>query len=130
MYQIRRPRLSAAERSELWARWKQGDRLSDIAAALGRAPGTVYARIRKAGGIPERPRAGADLPGTSRGAGGARRPGGLAARCAPQALQAGAAAPPVLVGGGEARSALVPTADCGLAAACQPTLEVPHFADM
>jgi IS30 family transposase len=55
-YRMRRPRLSAAERTELWVRWKQGERLSDIAAALGRAPATVYARIRKAGGIPERPR--------------------------------------------------------------------------
>jgi hypothetical protein len=43
------PRLSAAERAELWARWKQGERLSDIATALRRAPETVYARIRKAG---------------------------------------------------------------------------------
>jgi IS30 family transposase len=37
---MRRPRLSAAERAKLWARWKQGERLSDIATALGRAPGT------------------------------------------------------------------------------------------
>jgi IS30 family transposase len=55
-YRKRRPRLSAAERTALWARWKQKERLSDIAAALGRAPGTVYARIQKAAGIPERPR--------------------------------------------------------------------------
>ncbi len=35
-YRERRPRLSAAERAELWTRWKQGDRLSDIAAfAMG-----------------------------------------------------------------------------------------------
>jgi hypothetical protein len=40
-YRMRRPRLSSAERAELWARWKQGERLSDIASALGRAPGTV-----------------------------------------------------------------------------------------
>jgi IS30 family transposase len=53
---MRLPRVSAAERAELWARWKQGERLRGIATALGRAPGTVYARIRKAGGIPERPR--------------------------------------------------------------------------
>ncbi len=54
-YRRRRLRLSAVERAELWARWKQGERLSDITTALGRAPGTVYARIRKAGGISERP---------------------------------------------------------------------------
>jgi IS30 family transposase len=55
-YRRRRPRLSAAQRTVLWARWKRGARLSDIAAGLGRAPATAYARIRKAGGIPERPR--------------------------------------------------------------------------
>jgi IS30 family transposase len=55
-YRERRPRLSAAERAALWTRWKQGERLSDIATALARAPGTIYSRIRKAGGIPERPR--------------------------------------------------------------------------
>jgi IS30 family transposase len=55
-YRRRRPRLPAAERTALWARWTQGERPSDIATALGRAPRTVYARIRKAGGIPERPR--------------------------------------------------------------------------
>jgi IS30 family transposase len=129
-YRMRRLRLSAAERTELWARWKQGERLSDIAAALGRAPATVYARIRKAGGIPERRRAGADLPRAGGGAGGAgdrpgtgarpvdREPGDRAQRRdgdvsggpgragrvapggAPQALQAGAAAPPASTGGG------------------------------
>ncbi|MBU6367820.1 MAG: helix-turn-helix domain-containing protein [Gemmatimonadetes bacterium] len=61
-YGERRPRLSAAERAELWTRWKQGERLSDIATALARAPGTIYSRIRKAGGIPERPRQRAARP--------------------------------------------------------------------
>jgi hypothetical protein len=85
---MRRPRLSAAERAELWTRWKQGEPLSDIAMTLDRAPGTVYARNRKAGRIPERPRqraaralnvverAGGDIPGAGGGADGTdERPG-------------------------------------------------------
>lgn len=55
-YRARRPRRSAAERAVLWTRWKQGERLSDIATALARSPGAIYSRIRHAGGIPERPR--------------------------------------------------------------------------
>ena len=55
-YRARRPRRSAAERADLGTRWKQGERLSDIATALARSPGAIYSRIRHAGGIPERPR--------------------------------------------------------------------------
>lgn len=55
-YRERRRRLSAAERADLSRRWKQGERLSDIATPLARAPGTIYSRIRKAGGVPKRPR--------------------------------------------------------------------------
>lgn len=55
-YRARRPRRSAAERADLWTRWKQGERLSDIATALARSPGAIYSRICHAGGIPERPR--------------------------------------------------------------------------
>lgn len=56
MYRVRRPLLSAAERAELWAQWKWGERVRNIATALGRASGSVYARVRKTGGIPGRPR--------------------------------------------------------------------------
>jgi hypothetical protein len=52
---MRWQRLSAAEREQLWARSKQGERLTDIATALGRASGTVCTRILKGGGIPECP---------------------------------------------------------------------------
>ena len=55
-YRERRPRMSAAERADLWTRWKQGERLSDITMALARPPRTVYNHIQKTGGIPERPR--------------------------------------------------------------------------
>ena len=55
-YRARRPRRSAAERADLWTRWKQGERLSDIATALARSPGAIYSRICHAGGIPDRPR--------------------------------------------------------------------------
>ena len=55
-YRMCRPRRSAAEQTELLERWKQGERLSDIATAVGRAPGTVYPRIRKADGNQGRPR--------------------------------------------------------------------------
>jgi hypothetical protein len=45
----------SATQTQLQTRWKKGERLSDIAPTLGRALGTVYARIRKARGIPEHP---------------------------------------------------------------------------
>jgi hypothetical protein len=55
MYRMLLPQLSAAERPEFWVQSKQGERLSDIAMALGHAPGTVHARIQKTGGFPQRP---------------------------------------------------------------------------
>ena len=45
------PRLSAAERAELWNRWGRGEPLSDIARMLGRVPGTVFYVLRTRGGI-------------------------------------------------------------------------------
>ncbi len=49
---------SAAERRELWDRWKRGESISDIARALDRAPGTIHCTIRQHGGVapPERRR--------------------------------------------------------------------------
>lgn len=49
---------SAAERKELWERWKRGETVSDIARALDRAPGTIHCTLRERGGIapPERRR--------------------------------------------------------------------------
>ncbi len=42
---------SAAERRELWDRWKRGESISDIGRALDRAPGTIHETIRPYGGV-------------------------------------------------------------------------------
>ena len=34
MGRVRRPRMSASEKAELWKRWKRGESLSDIGRAL------------------------------------------------------------------------------------------------
>jgi IS30 family transposase len=49
-------RLSWPDRAALWQRFRAGDRLADIAAALGRHPGTVQTVVQTAGGIAPRPR--------------------------------------------------------------------------
>lgn len=52
----RRRRLPIAERTDLWARWKVGESLSDIGRALGRAPGTIFTFLAVQGGIARAPR--------------------------------------------------------------------------
>ena len=54
----KRREYSAAERGELWQRWKRGESFGDIARALDRVPATIYCTIRRQGGIapPERRR--------------------------------------------------------------------------
>jgi IS30 family transposase len=54
----KRREYSAAERRELWDRWKRGESISDIGRALDRAPGTIHDTIRQRGGVvpPERRR--------------------------------------------------------------------------
>jgi len=49
---------TAAERRELWDRWRAGESVSDIARALDRAPGTIHCTLRERGGVapPERRR--------------------------------------------------------------------------
>lgn len=47
---------SAAERAELWGRWKAGESLSDIARALERMPGTIHTTLSERGGIAPRTR--------------------------------------------------------------------------
>ena len=56
---MRRPRLSTAQRTDLWLRWKRGESLSAIARALDRVPSAIAYLVRQQGGIvrPERQRA-------------------------------------------------------------------------
>ena len=54
----KRREYSAAERRELWQRWKRGEPFEDIARALDRASATIHNTIRERGGVapPERRR--------------------------------------------------------------------------
>lgn len=47
----RRRGLSVGERADLWRRWKEGQSLSDIGRALGKAPGSVHGFLSARGGI-------------------------------------------------------------------------------
>ena len=56
---MRRPfgaRLSAAERTELWQRWRQGQSLCAIGRALDRFPTTLNREVRSTGGFMPPPR--------------------------------------------------------------------------
>lgn len=46
-----RREYSAGDRTELWQRWRRGDRITDIAEALRREPGSIYTHLLKSGGI-------------------------------------------------------------------------------
>lgn len=52
----RRRGLSLLERGELWKRWKEGQSLSDIGRALGKAAASVYGFLSTTGGIAPRAR--------------------------------------------------------------------------
>jgi IS30 family transposase len=47
----KRREYSAAERRELWERWRRGESFADIGRALDRVPATIYCTIRQRGGI-------------------------------------------------------------------------------
>jgi IS30 family transposase len=47
----KRREYSAAERRELWDRWKRGESVSEIGRALDRARATIHATIRQHGGV-------------------------------------------------------------------------------
>jgi IS30 family transposase len=47
----KRREYSAAERRELWDRWRRGELVSDIARALDRERATIHATIRQRGGV-------------------------------------------------------------------------------
>ena len=51
MPHVPRPRLSASQKAELWARWKRGESLSEIARALDRVPGAIHHVVLRRGGI-------------------------------------------------------------------------------
>jgi IS30 family transposase len=51
MKQTGRPGLSAAQKAELWQRWKSGQSLSDIGRALGKHAGSVHTVLAAHGGI-------------------------------------------------------------------------------
>lgn len=53
---VRWSRLSWNERNELWARWRRGESLRDIARALKRVSSSIYDIVGAEGGIPPRPR--------------------------------------------------------------------------
>ena len=56
MTQVGRPGLSAAQKAELWERWKQGESLSDIGRALTKHAASVFGVLRPKGGIYRPPR--------------------------------------------------------------------------
>ena len=56
MVQRRGPRLTAAQKAELWRRWRHGESLNTIGRALGRIPKMVRYIVAGAGGIPPVPR--------------------------------------------------------------------------
>jgi IS30 family transposase len=56
MRRVRRSRMSASDKTEIWKRWKQGQSLSEIGRAINRIPGAVFHVVRARGGIPPAPR--------------------------------------------------------------------------
>ena len=51
MERVRRPRISTAEKTEVWTRWKRGESLSDIGRAVDRVPGTIFHVLAARGGV-------------------------------------------------------------------------------
>ena len=52
MVQSLRPRLMAAQKTELWRRWRRGESLNAIGRALGRIAKVVRYEVARTGGIP------------------------------------------------------------------------------
>ena len=92
MVRTRGPRLTPAQKTEVWRRWRQGESLSAIGRALGRIFRVVHYVVAGAGGLPPPPRQRSRLALTltepRRSRGGWR----TSARCA--RLDAGWGAPP------------------------------------
>jgi IS30 family transposase len=51
MAQIGRPGLSVGQKAELWARWRQGQSLSEIGRALGKHAASIFGVVAQRGGI-------------------------------------------------------------------------------
>jgi IS30 family transposase len=51
MGQMGRPGLSAAQKADLWQRWKQGQSLSEIGRALGKHAGSIHGVVSANGGF-------------------------------------------------------------------------------
>src|ERR1700674_206027 len=56
MQRVRRSRMSANDKAEIWQRWKRGESLSEIGRALDRIPGAVFHVVAARGGVPTAPR--------------------------------------------------------------------------
>lgn len=52
----KREGFSAAQKRELWARWKQGESLSAVARALGKRTSSIHVHLAQTGGICPQPR--------------------------------------------------------------------------
>jgi hypothetical protein len=52
MVRRRGPRLTLAEKTELWRRWRRGESLNAIGRALGRIAKVVRYAVARTGGIP------------------------------------------------------------------------------
>ena len=50
------PRLTPAQKTEVWRRWRQGESLSAIGRALGRIPKLVHYIVAGGGGVAPSPR--------------------------------------------------------------------------
>lgn len=51
MAHMGRPGLSAAQKADLWHRWKQGQSLSEIGRALGKHAGSIHGVVSPNGGF-------------------------------------------------------------------------------
>ena len=57
MSQGKRSRLSAAQRSNVWSRWKAGESLHEIGRAYGKSASCIHCLLLPRGGIPPAARA-------------------------------------------------------------------------
>lgn len=56
MVQRGRPGLSVGQKDEVWHRWRKGESYSEIARAVGKAPGSIFGVLQLNGGITPRKR--------------------------------------------------------------------------